>query len=52
LKADLGVTALKLGTVLRDHGVLARHVAHQGAHHLAQLLRVELVQVRCIDHGA
>jgi len=35
-----------------DFGVLARHVAHQGAHDLTQLLRVELVQLRRIDHGA
>jgi hypothetical protein len=49
---DLGIAALNLGAVLRDHGLLARHLAHQGAHDLAQLLRVELVELRRIDHGA
>ena len=37
---------------LVDRGLLERELAHQRANHLAQLRRVELVQLRRVDHGA
>lgn len=45
LEGDLPILAL-------DHGALAGHRLNQTEYCLAQLLRVELVQVRGVDHGS
>ena len=40
---ELAITAFNLD-------LLAPQLAHQGLNHIAQLLRVEPVQLSCVDH--
>ena len=58
LERDLPVAALDLGVVASDLGVLAIDLrlllgqrAYQRMNHLVQLLHVQPVQLRRVDHG-
>ncbi len=48
---DVAIAARNLRVAAADLGLLGRQLAHQGANHFAQLLRVELFELRRVDHG-